>query len=449
MVFLSKSSILILMLHQKLLFFLVVTIIKLERINSFSFVSSDPLRMHTLFTNSINSNNNKDDFQYQNLLRLRSSEYNYDNRYDDDNDDESTTTTTISTLSDTSQLNDLWERTIQEIGNPYRSNRLFQVLADDDSDNDTDNTNDTTKNNNTNQQYNEEKWNTFIQWTKDRTIEECVFIDPLWEQVRLEAQLALQLENQAGPQLYQGILSQSNLITAIVTIIAHEIASPLIPATAIKNLFLEILIQKDIHDIRYDLQAVSTRSPSVGTAMDAILFHNGYHALVCYRVAHRLWLAGRTGLAYFIQSVVSRTYSADIHPACTLGYSLYVRVGGGVVIGETATVGNDVTILEGVTLGGTGKETGNRHPKVHDGVIIYDGGTVLGNIIIGTGCVVTAKSIVTKPIPPLAIVNGVPARIQGYRQIQNSTYINNLRNDPLQEHLIDKYWSEWSTFPTE
>lgn len=263
-------------------------------------------------------------------------------------------------------------------------------------------------------------------------------VDIFWEQIQYEASSALRIEPEAGPQLYQGILSQPSLLEAICTRIAHEIETELIPATEIKSLFLEMINPDDEQSIRLDLQAVATRTPSVENAMTALLFHNGYHALVAYRVGHRLWLAGRTGLAKYMQSTVSRKFSADIHPACRMGHGIYVRVGAGVVIGETAVLGNDVSILEGVTLGGTGKEAGDRHPKIGNGVIVQDGGSVLGNIVVGDGAVVTAKSIVTKPVPPLAIVCGVPAAIVNFRQLDDAEF-----DDDLQHHLKDKYRNEW------
>ena len=141
----------------------------------------------------------------------------------------------------------------------------------------------------------------------------------------------------------------------------------------------------------------------------------------------------------YLQSTVSRQFSMDLHPACRLGHGVYLQAGAGVVIGETATVGNDVSIREGVTLGGTGKEAGDRHPKVGHGVIIEDGGTVLGNIVVGDGSIVRAKSIVTKPVPPLAIVRGVPATISCYRSLQ----ANDFADDDLEEHLVEKYLEDW------
>jgi len=244
--------------------------------------------------------------------------------------------------------------------------------------------------------------------------------DPLWKQIRLEAEKLLALEPQSGPQLYSLILSQPSLIEAVATIISNEIETELIPATSLCNLFLEQLTAEDRRSITLDIMAAALRSSSVGTAVNAVLFNRGLHALVCYRVGHRLWRAGRTGLAYYMQSTVSVKYSADIHPAARLGSGIYLNCGGGVVIGETVIMGDDVSILQGVTLGGTGKEAGDRHPKVGDGVILHDGATVLGNIKIGDGAVVTAKSIVTKPVPPLARVAGVPAKVTSYREITDS-----------------------------
>jgi serine O-acetyltransferase len=281
-------------------------------------------------------------------------------------------------------------------------------------------------------------WEDFMAMLHNKSSISDKFIDPFWEQIKYEANESLKNQPEAGPQLYQGILSQPSLIVAICCVLSHEVQTELIPATAVKNLFLELLTPEDEYLIRLDLQAVATRSPSVDSAFSALLFANGFHAIVCYRVGHRLWLAGRTGLAYYMQSIVSRRYAADIHPGCKLGGGLYVKVGAGVVIGETAVVGNDVSILESVTLGGTGKEGGDRHPKIGNGVIIHDGGTVLGNIIVGDGAIVGAKAIVTKPVPPLAIVTGVPAKIQGYRDLHESAF-----NQNLEAHLAIKYLNQW------
>ena len=288
-------------------------------------------------------------------------------------------------------------------------------------------------------------FNTDEEWESFRSACEEKGADLLWEQTKLEALRALEKEPEAGPQLYQGILSQSSLLEAICTVISNDIETELFPATEIKNLFLEVLTPEDNAIVRADLQAVATRSPSVSGVMDAAIFHNGFHALVVYRLGHRLWEANRTSLAYYMQSTVSRTYSADIHPSCRMGSGIYLRTGAGVVIGETAVVGNDASILEGVTLGGTGKEAGDRHPKVGNGVIIHDGGTVLGNIPVGDGAIIGAKSIVTKPVPPLAVMKGVPARIAGYRNLSEDAFLS----DDLEIHLKNKYLDQWREIAAE
>ena len=148
--------------------------------------------------------------------------------------------------------------------------------------------------------------------------------------------------------------------------------------------------------------------------MRVLLFNAGFHALVSHRLAHRLWQQGRKGLAHYIQSAISSRLCFDLHPAATIGAGIYLSAGAGVVIGETAVVGDDVAILQSVTLGGTGKNRGDRHPKIGQGVILQDSCAVLGNIKIGDGAVVTAKSIVLKDVPSYARVSGVPAKAKSF-----------------------------------
>lgn len=262
----------------------------------------------------------------------------------------------------------------------------------------------------------------FIESVKERTNTKEGFTgksreaDILWEQVKLEAEYALQSEPQAGPQLYQAILSQPTFLDAIMHVVTNDIATPLFPATVMTNLFRSTLTKEDDWKIHLDVMAAAMRSPSVESAMVAILFNKGLQVLVCHRVSHRLMETGRRGLAYYMQSTMSARYSADIHPSAQIGGGVFLNCGKGVVIGETAVVGDDVTILQGVTLGGTGKENGDRHPKIGKGVILHDGATVLGNIKVGKGAIICAKSIVTKEVPPLAKVSGVPAKIKNYRK---------------------------------
>jgi len=263
--------------------------------------------------------------------------------------------------------------------------------------------------------------------------------DLLWEQIRLEALHSLQPEPEAGPQLYQSILSRKSLLDALISVIANELETEFFKAMELRSLFLQMLVtEEDQMTIAKDVIATASRSPSMATALPVVLFHTGLHALVCYRVGHRLWQSQRKGLAYYLQSSVSRRYSADIHPACQMGSGIYLSTTAGVVIGETAVLGDDVSILQGVTLGGTGKERGDRHPKVSNGVILCDGATVLGNIPVGEGAIITAKSIVTKPVPPLAIMSGIPAKINDYRTLDPSAF-----NDDLSRHLALKYLNKW------
>ncbi|GMH56285.1 hypothetical protein TL16_g02099 [Triparma laevis f. inornata] len=245
--------------------------------------------------------------------------------------------------------------------------------------------------------------------------------DPLWYQVKLEAQEALRVEPQSGPTLYSNILAQPDLLTAVVEHVANIVASPtsgfrfVMEPTAAKNLFMKELTPSDLHAISADIIATATRSPSSGDALTATLFNPGIHALVSYRLSHRLWLQGRKGVAHLIQSRVSSAFACDIHPGARIGSGTYLAAGNGVVIGETAVVKDDVTILQGVTLGGTGKVRGDRHPKIGNGVILQDGCAVLGNIEVSDGAVVMAKSIVLKPVEDFTRVSGVPAKVKSHR----------------------------------
>eukprot|EP00594_Rhizosolenia_setigera_P016943 CAMPEP_0178976354 /NCGR_PEP_ID=MMETSP0789-20121207/23780_1 /TAXON_ID=3005 /ORGANISM="Rhizosolenia setigera, Strain CCMP 1694" /LENGTH=305 /DNA_ID=CAMNT_0020665419 /DNA_START=270 /DNA_END=1187 /DNA_ORIENTATION=- len=274
--------------------------------------------------------------------------------------------------------------------------------------------------------------------------------DPLWEQIKAEARNALDVEPEAGSQIYLAILSQPSLIHALTQIVCNEISTPFMQATELRNLFLDLLSEEDDLSIHMDVMAVTMRSGSYSNALIAVLFNKGLHTLLCHRLSHRLWLSGRRSLAHYMQSTVSSKYSADIHPAATIGSGIFINAGAGIVIGETAVIGNDVSILQGVTLGGTGKERGDRHPKVGNGVILQDSCTVLGNIKVGDGAVITAKSIVTKEVPPLARVSGIPAKVKSYRESINDEYFAtgsnaNVEINSLEQHLRFKYFNKWQS----
>jgi serine O-acetyltransferase len=165
--------------------------------------------------------------------------------------------------------------------------------------------------------------------------------------------------------------------------------------------------------VRADLSAVFERDPACHSYVQAFLFFKGFHALQCFRIAHWLWAHGRQPMALYFQNRMSDLFAVDIHPAARIGRGIMMDHATGVVIGETAVVGDDVSMLHGVTLGGTGKETGDRHPKIGRGVLLSVGAKVLGNIEVGEYSRVGAGSVVLKSVPPHCTVAGVPARVIG------------------------------------
>jgi serine O-acetyltransferase len=165
--------------------------------------------------------------------------------------------------------------------------------------------------------------------------------------------------------------------------------------------------------VRADLSAVFDRDAACHSHVEAFLFFKGFHALQCYRIAHWLWLRNRTPFAHFVQSRMSELFAVDIHPAARIGRGIMMDHATGIVIGETAVIEDDVSMLHGVTLGGSGKETGDRHPKVRRGVLLAAGAKILGNIEIGAYSRVGAGSVVLRSVPPGCTVAGVPARVIG------------------------------------
>ena len=159
-----------------------------------------------------------------------------------------------------------------------------------------------------------------------------------------------------------------------------------------------------------DLLAIRDRDPSCEDLLTPFLFFKGFQALQAHRVSHWLWMGGRIHLARHMQSRISEVFAADFHPAATVGRGIMIDHGTSLVIGETAVVEDDVSMLQEVTLGGTGKAGGDRHPKVGRGVLIGAGAKILGNIRIGEGAKVGAGSIVLDDVAPFTTVVGVPAK---------------------------------------
>lgn len=202
---------------------------------------------------------------------------------------------------------------------------------------------------------------------------------------------------------------------ALAYLIAASLANHVFNVVAMSDLTTDTVRRDPALAIAslYDLEAVRTRDPACETALIPFLYYKGFKALQGYRVAHALWAEGRAGVARFLQSRIADVFAMDIHPAARIGRGVFIDHGTGIVIGETAVVEDDVSILQSVTLGGTGKVSGDRHPKVRRGVMIGAGAKILGNIEIGEGSKVAAGSVVLAPVPPHTTVAGVPAKPVG------------------------------------
>ncbi|MDQ8187642.1 serine O-acetyltransferase [Pelagicoccus sp. SDUM812002] len=240
-------------------------------------------------------------------------------------------------------------------------------------------------------------------------------LEAIWKALREEAEAAADSERLLVAYLQETILGQKSLEAALSYTLASKLKDEILPSITLRDLFLEIFgeDEKLREAIRIDLQAVRDRDPAANGYLSPFLFFKGFSALSAYRFANHLWCDERRPLALYLQSLISRTFGVDIHPAATIGKGILIDHATGVVIGETAVVGDNVSLLHNVTLGGTGKERGDRHPKVGNGVLIAAGAKVLGNITIGEGAKIGAGSVVLRSVKPHCTVVGVPARSIG------------------------------------
>lgn len=237
----------------------------------------------------------------------------------------------------------------------------------------------------------------------------------MWNVIRAEAQADAASEPLLSSFLYAAILSHTSLERSLAFVLANRLSSPTLLSTQLAELCTSVLESNEAVALaaRCDVAATRARDPACRTHADCLLHFKGYHALQAHRIAHALWLQGRTALALALQSRCSEVFAVDIHPAATIGRGILLDHGTGVVIGETAVVGDRVSICQGVTLGGTGKETGDRHPKISEGVLLGAHACVLGNITVGQGAMVAAGSLVLKPVRAHAMVAGSPAKEVG------------------------------------
>ena len=251
--------------------------------------------------------------------------------------------------------------------------------------------------------------------TGSRPAQKLRSVDPIWSSARDEAVAMATAEPDLASFLHAAILNHDRLEGALSFHLAQKLGSsdvtPMLLRQVIDQAFSE---NDDISSaIRADIAAINDRDPAARSYLKPILYFKGFQALQTYRVAHWLWRQGRRGMAAFLQSRSSEVFGVDIHPAAQLGRGILIDHGTGVVIGETAVVENDVSLLQDVTLGGTGKAMGDRHPKIRRGVLIGAGAKILGNIEIGEGSKIGAGSVVLQSVPPHQTAAGVPARILG------------------------------------
>ncbi len=239
--------------------------------------------------------------------------------------------------------------------------------------------------------------------------------DIIWETIRSEAAEGVWREPMLSSFLHSSILSHKTLEDALCFVLAHKLESVTLPALSLRDL-MEEAHQVDAElgaCARADIEAVRQRDPACRMYSQPLLYFKGYLSLQAYRIAHHYWTQDRIHLALFLQSRISERFAVDIHPAAQIGRGVFIDHATGVVIGETAVVEDNVSMLHAVTLGGTGKEWGDRHPKVRHGVLIAAGAKILGNIEIGEGAKVAAGAVVLKSVPPHVTVAGVPARRVG------------------------------------
>jgi serine O-acetyltransferase len=239
--------------------------------------------------------------------------------------------------------------------------------------------------------------------------------DGFWEQIQSEAREETEREPALVSFLFASVLRHATLEDGLGVILANKLQTPELPAILLRDLIKEAMTSEASirASIRADLLAARTRDPAARGYMQPFLYYKGYHALQAYRVAHWLWRQGRHALAAHLQNRISELFGVDVHPAAKIGSGIIIDHGTSVVIGETAVVEDNVSILHEVTLGGTGKEMGDRHPKVRRGVLIGAGAKILGNIEVGLGAKVAAGSVVLRDVPPHTTVAGIPARVVG------------------------------------
>lgn len=266
--------------------------------------------------------------------------------------------------------------------------------------------------------------------------------NPIWRSVRDEALQSADTDKDMAPLFDALVLSRSTLVDALVGVLAYRLADSLWSREALESVMAACVVRDDnvFMHLEADITAVLDRDPACSRFIEPLLFFKGFHALQAHRVARHLFQEGRRDLAYFLQSRMSSVFQMDIHPATQIGGGVFFDHGTGIVVGQTAVIEDDVSIMQNVTLGGTGKETGDRHPKVRKGVLVGAGAKVLGNIELGRCSRVAASSVVLDPVPAFATVAGIPAKIVAVTNAEEEGCMPSLSMDHHMPHerLVDE-----------
>ncbi|HEY8579011.1 MAG TPA: serine O-acetyltransferase [Beijerinckiaceae bacterium] len=239
--------------------------------------------------------------------------------------------------------------------------------------------------------------------------------DPMFARIRMEAEEIVRREPEVAGFVLGTVLNHDRLESAVVHRLGDRLDHQEVPGDLIRQTYLDVISRdSSIADaIRADLMAVADRDPACTRFIEPLLYFKGFHAIQTHRLAHALWKAGRKDFALYLQSRSSEVFQCDIHPAARIGRGIFLDHATGLVVGSTAVIEDDVSILHSVTLGGTGKERGDRHPKIRRGVLIGAGAKIIGNIEVGACARVAAGSVVLSNVETRKTVAGVPARVVG------------------------------------
>jgi len=243
--------------------------------------------------------------------------------------------------------------------------------------------------------------------------ETAAITDALWARLRREAQEAYEREPKLAPLFFDSILNQPSFETAVFHRVAARLRNDVVSLPLIVQAFAKACADDPciVEAAKADITAVLERDPACDRLIEPLLYFKGFHAIQAHRLNHWLWNHGERDFALYLQSRSSEVFQTDIHPAAKFGLGIFLDHATGLVVGETATIGDNVSMLHHVTLGGSGKDHGDRHPKVRHGVVIGAGAAILGNIEVGEHARIAAGSVVLKPVPPHATMAGVPAKV--------------------------------------